>query len=166
MRVSLIAAVSANGVIGQGGDMPWGRGLKPDLRRFKAVTLGHPIVMGRKTWDSLGRALPGRTNIVISRGSLSLPEGVLAAKDLPEALALAAQAPGGEEAMVIGGGQVYAAALPLASRLYLTRVLQDFEGDTRFPPLNEADWAPIGNGLGQHEGLSYRLLTLQRTHLI
>jgi dihydrofolate reductase len=166
MSVSMVAAVSQNGVIGLAGDMPWGRGLKPDLRRFKAVTLGHPIVMGRKTWDSLGKALPGRTNIVISRSAQTLPEGVLAARDLDEALALGAQAPGGEEVMVIGGGQIYAAALPRATRLYLTRVLKDFEGDTRFPALNDADWAPMGQVRGDYEGLPYSLLTLQRTHLI
>ena len=160
--LSLVVAVSQNDVIGFKGDMPWGRGLKDDLRRFKALTMGHPILMGRKTWDSIGKPLPGRTSIVISRSALALPEGVLAATSLEQALSLAKALPGGEEAMLIGGGQLYAVALPLASRLYLTRVLKNFEGETFFPVLHPADWAPIGRTRGQEGDLAYEFLTLQR----
>jgi dihydrofolate reductase len=163
MSLSLVVAASTNNVIGLKGDMPWGRSLKPDLRRFKALTLGHPIVMGRKTWDSVGKALPGRTSLVVSRGAQTLPEGVLAASSLEQALRLAAAAPGGEESMLIGGGQLYAAALPLASRIYLTRVCKDYQGDTFFPPLDPAAWAVIGRAHGSHEGLDYEFLTLQRS---
>jgi dihydrofolate reductase len=119
--------------------------------------------MGRKTWDSLGRALPGRTSIVVSRGAPALPQGVLAAASLDQALQLAAAAPGGEEAMLIGGGQLYAAALPQANRIYLTRVWKDYEGDTFFPSLDPDAWAVIGRARGQQEGLDYEFLTLQRS---
>ena len=166
MSLSLIAAVGEGNVIGAQGDMPWGRSLKPDLRRFKAVTLGHPVIMGRKTWDSLGgKALAGRTNIVVSRGAPSLSPGALAAASLDDALLLAARAPGGEEAMLIGGGQLYAQALPVASRIYLTKVLRAFEGDTFFPALSPADWAPIGRAQGRAGDLAYEFLTLQRAKL-
>lgn len=160
--LSLVVAASTNNVIGLKGDMPWGRGLKDDLRRFKALTMGHPILMGRKTWDSIGKPLPGRTSIVISRSALALPEGVLGAASLEQALSLAKAAPGGEEAMLIGGGQLYAAALALVDRLYLTRVLKNFEGDTYFPALDPADWAPMGRARGQEGDLAYEFLTLQR----
>jgi dihydrofolate reductase len=163
MSLSLVVAASTNDVIGLNGDMPWGRSLKPDLRRFKALTLGHPIIMGRKTWDSVGTALPGRTSIVVSRGAQTLPAGVLAAVSLDEALGLAATAPGGAETMLIGGGQLYAAALPRASRIYLTRVWKDYEGDTFFPALDPDAWAAIGRSRGSHEGLDYEFLTLQRS---
>ena len=163
MTLALIAAVSSNDVIGFKGDMPWGRSLKPDLRRFKAITQGHPILMGRKTWESVGLALPGRTSIVISHASLTLPPGVLLAPSLDQALALAAKAPGAEEVFVIGGGQLYEAALPLARRIYLTRVHKDYEGDTFFPRLDPRGWAPIGRAAGSQDGLAYEFLTLQRS---
>ena len=164
MSLSLVVAIAQNSVIGFKGDMPWGRSLKPDLRRFKAVTLGHPVIMGRKTWDSLGgKPLVERTNIVVSRASLELPDGVLGAGSLDAALILAASARGGEEAMLIGGGQLYAVGLPLVSRIYLTRVLKDFEGDTHFPALDPSAWAPIGRTRGEHEDLPYEFLTLQRS---
>lgn len=166
MSLSLIVAVAEGNVIGLKGDMPWGRSLKPDLRRFKAITVGHPVIMGRKTWDSLGgKPLVERTNIVVSRASLKLPDGVLAAGSLDAALALAAAAPGGEEAIVIGGGQLYAEALPRVTRVYLTRVLKHFDGDTYFPALAPEDWAPMGRAKGEHEGLAYEFLTLQRSKL-
>jgi dihydrofolate reductase len=166
LSLSLIVAVSRNGIIGAHGDMPWGRELKPDLRRFKAITLGHPVIMGRKTWDSLvGKPLVERTNIVVSRGPLTLPAGMLAASSLDEALALAAKAPGGEEAMLIGGGQLYAAALGLVKRIYLTRILKDYAGDTHFSALDPAAWAAIGRVNVVHASLPYEFLTLQRSHL-
>jgi dihydrofolate reductase len=166
MSLSLVAAVSRNGVIGFQGDMPWGRSLKPDLRRFKAITLGHPVIMGRKTWDSLrGQALPGRSNIVVSRSALALPAGVLAAASLDEALILGAAAEGGEEVMLIGGGQLYEAGAMAAGRIYLTKVLKDFEGDTYFPEIDPQAWAAIGRVHGEHEGLAYEFLTLQRSIL-
>jgi dihydrofolate reductase len=141
MIVSLIAAVAENGVIGRGGELPWR--LSADLKRFKALTMGHPIVMGRRTWDSLGRPLPGRTSIVVTRQTRwSTPHAeVLVVHDIDAALKAAATAPGGDrEAFVIGGGELYSVAFPHAQRLYLTRVLSAVEGDATFPPYNESEW--------------------------
>jgi dihydrofolate reductase len=141
MLIALIAAVADNGVIGRGGALPWR--LSADLRRFKALTMGHPIVMGRRTWESIGRPLPGRTSIVITRQPRYETEftDVRVAADLNVALDQAATAPGGDQiAFIIGGGEVYAAALPHAARLYLTRVLASVEGDAYFPPLDMREW--------------------------
>ncbi len=141
MTVSLIAAVAENGVIGRGGELPWR--LSADLRRFKALTMGCPIVMGRRTWESIGRPLPGRTSIVVTRQprfATPFPE-VRVVGDIAAALAAAGASPGGDdEAFVIGGGEIYAAALPHATRLYLTRVLSHVEGDATFPPWDERQW--------------------------
>jgi dihydrofolate reductase len=141
MLVSLIAAVAENGVIGRGGELPWR--LSADLKRFKSLTMGHPIIMGRRTWDSIGRPLPGRTSIVITRQTRwTTPHAeVKVVHDIADALQAAASAPGGDrEAFIIGGGELYSAALPYAQRLYLTRVLSSVEGDATFPPYNESEW--------------------------
>ena len=141
MSVSIIAAVAENGVIGRGGKLPWR--LSADLKRFKSLTMGHPIIMGRRTWESIGRPLPGRTSIVITRQTrYATPFAeVQVAHDWDEAHRLALAAPGGEvESFAIGGAEVYCAALPHARRLYLTRVLACIEGDAHFPPHNEAEW--------------------------
>ena len=139
-RISLIVAVAENGVIGRAGGLPWR--LSADLQRFKRLTVGHPIVMGRKTWDSLGRALPGRTSIVVTRNPEYRPavSGVLVACGLAPALELAAAAPGGEECFVIGGAELYRAALPHAHRLHLTRVHATVDGDTHFPEIDPRAW--------------------------
>ena len=130
MRISLIVAVSSNGVIGRDGGLPWH--LSSDLRRFKALTMGHHMVMGRRTWDSVGRALPGRTTIVVTRSTtLELPEGVRRAGSLGEALKLAAE---DDEVFITGGAVLYREAMDLADRLYLTRVHAAVDGDTRFEP--------------------------------
>lgn len=126
--ISLIAAVADNGVIGAGNRMPWH--LKEDLRRFKTITLGHGVVMGRKTWESLGRPLPGRRNVVVTRQQLQAP-GCEVVHSLDEAIALFAPE---EELFVIGGAQLYAQALPLADRLYITHIGHPFAGDVHFPP--------------------------------
>jgi dihydrofolate reductase len=134
MRLSLIAAIADNGVIGAANDIPWR--LPEDWRRFKATTMGHHLLMGRLTWDSIGKALPGRTTVVISRGDPDLPEGVLLASSLEEAIAFGAAA-GDTEVFIAGGAGIYRLALPLADRLYLTRVHGVIEGDTLFP-----EWYP------------------------
>ena len=115
--ISIIVAASTNNVIGVQGELPWR--LSDDLKRFKAVTMGKPIIMGRKTWESIGRALPGRQNIVITRQPDYLADGCDVVESVDEAIAAAGDA---DEVMVIGGSQIYDMALPLASRLYLTRV--------------------------------------------
>ena len=129
MKINLIAAVALNGAIGKDNNLLWH--LHDDMVFFKQTTMGHPIIMGRKTWDSIGRALPGRLNIVISRRELELPDGVVLAHSLQEAL----QAASGEaECFVMGGGQIYAEAMPQADSLFITRVFQmPSDADTFFP---------------------------------
>jgi dihydrofolate reductase len=141
MRVTLIAAVADNGVIGRGNDIPWR--LPEDWRRFKRTTMGHHLIMGRRTWESIGTPLPGRTTVVISRGKPRLPEGVLLADSLETALDLARRS-GDDEAFVAGGAQIYSQALPLADRLVITRVHATPEGDTLFPAWDPAEWSLAG----------------------
>lgn len=137
--LSLIVAVAQNGVIGDRNALLWH--ISEDLKHFKALTSGHPVVMGRKTYESLGRPLPNRTNVVISRQELEIP-GCRVVHSLDEALALF---PGDEEVFIIGGAQIYAEALPRADRFYLTRVFHDYEGDTRFPEWDEAQWRLVSS---------------------
>ena len=137
MKVSVIVAAARNGVIGREGGLPWH--LPADLARFKTLTMGHHLVVGRRTWESIGRPLPGRRMVVVSSGRPELPEGVALARSLDEALALAAAA-GEEEAFVGGGAALFAEALPFADRLYLTRVLADVPGDVFLPAIDEARW--------------------------
>ena len=137
--LSLIVAVAQNGVIGDRNALLWH--ISEDLKHFKALTSGHPVVMGRKTYESLGRPLPNRTNVVISRQELEIP-GCRVVHSLDEALALF---PGDEEVFIIGGAQIYAEVLPRADRFYLTRVFHDYEGDTRFPEWDEAQWRLVSS---------------------
>ena len=134
-RVSLVAAVSANGVIGDQGRLPWH--LPDDLKRFKALTLGHTIVMGRKTWQSIGRLLPGRRNVIVSRDPDLRIEGAEVVSSVVSAIAIAA---GGEEVFVIGGGEIYQTTIDLADRLQLTEVALDVPGDAFFPDIDRAQW--------------------------
>lgn len=162
MRVSIVVAVARSGVIGRGGELPWR--LPADLRFFKRVTMGHHLVMGRKTWASIGRPLPGRTMVVLSRDPGLELAGATVVHDLPEALALA-RAAGDTEAFVIGGAEVYARALPLADRLYLTRVHADVEGDVHFPDLDEHQWVEVAreeHAADEHHAHAFALCTLER----
>jgi dihydrofolate reductase len=135
--VAVIAAVAQGGVIGHQGRMPWH--LPEDLRRFKHLTIGHHLIMGRRTFESIGRALPGRTTIVLSRRAdwprQGKGDGVLRCRSLAEALQMTA---GDPQPFVVGGAEIYRCALPLASRMYITRLDANFDGDTHFP---EVDWA-------------------------
>lgn len=137
--LTLILARARNGVIGRDGALPWH--LPEDLKRFKALTLGHPVVMGRKTWDSIvarnGKALPGRRNVVITRQSEFVAPGADVVGSLEAALTLCADAPA---VFVIGGAQIYMAALPHAQRVELTEIDADVEGDAVMPPLDPAHW--------------------------
>ena len=132
--LNLIVAVAKNNVIGLAGKMPWH--LPAELAYFKQVTMGHPIIMGRKTFESIGRVLPGRRNIVVTGNPAWRHEGVEVATSADAALALVA----GQSAFVIGGATLYETALPLADRVYLTSIHADVDGDTFFPPLPETDW--------------------------
>jgi dihydrofolate reductase len=134
----MIVAAATNNVIGRDGGMPWH--LSADLKRFKAITMGKPIVMGRLTFESIGKPLPGRRNIVISRQSGFVAEGCEVVASPTAALAAAADAP---EIMVIGGGRIYQQLLPLADRVYLTRVHASPEGDAYFPDLPASEWRLI-----------------------
>tara|TARA_B100001540_G_scaffold149553_1_gene132640 strand:- start:3010 stop:3516 length:507 start_codon:yes stop_codon:yes gene_type:complete len=139
--LALIAAVAENGVIGRDNQLPWH--LPGDLAYFKRNTLGKPVVMGRNTFESIGRPLPGRSNIVISRRPGYAPQGVITVSSLDDALALAARVARSdevEEAVVIGGARVYAESLQRANRLYLTEVHAAVEGDVRFPPVDWSRW--------------------------
>lgn len=141
LPLALIAALADNRVIGLDNRMPWH--LPADLKHFKALTLGKPVVMGRKTWDSLGRPLPGRLNLVVSRQQDLRLEGAEVFPDLASALVRAeawAREQGVDELMLIGGAQLYTQALPLAERLYLTRIVLEPQGDAFFPDWGDADW--------------------------
>ncbi len=137
----LIVAVAENGVIGLNGKMPWH--LPLELKYFRACTLGKPVIMGRKTFQSVGKPLPGRANIVVTRDATFSAPGAKMAPSLPAAIVLAqdaARASGATEIMVIGGGEIFAQALPLVARVYLTRVAFSPEGDATFPALRPATW--------------------------
>jgi dihydrofolate reductase len=140
MRMSLIVAMSESGLIGTDKGLPWH--LPADLKRFKTLTWGKPIIMGRRTHELIGRPLPGRLNIVVSRQPGYAAEGCEVVHSLDEALALASNTP--DEIMIVGGAQIYREALPLCQRVYLTVVEGQFEGDTFFPgELSSADWETI-----------------------
>lgn len=139
--IALIVARARNGVIGRNNTMPWH--LPEDLRYFKRVTLGKPVIMGRNTWESLGKPLPGRDNIVITRNKNFHADGAMVVNDLEAALLLAdslADTRGVDELMVIGGAQIYAEALPHVTRAYITEVHADIEGDTVFSGINPLEW--------------------------
>lgn len=137
-RLTLIAAVARNGVIGRDNRLPWK--LSEDLKRFKALTMGHPLIMGRKTWESLPGILPGRPHIVVSRNPDYRAEGATVVHSLPAAITAAGSMAGGDEVFVIGGAELYAQALAIADRLQLTEIDADFEGDAHFPDWDRSLW--------------------------
>nr|WP_316654910.1 dihydrofolate reductase [uncultured Gellertiella sp.] len=139
--ITFVVAVSENGVIGREGDMPWQ--LSSDLKRFKALTLGRPVIMGRKTFQTIGRPLPGRDNIVVTRDETYAPEGVQVVSSVDAAIALGkklAAAQGLSEIAVIGGGQIYAQTMDRATILHVTHVEKQLAGDTMFPAIDPAIW--------------------------
>lgn len=146
-----IAAVADNGVIGSAGDIPWR--IEGDLPRLKRLTMGHVLLMGRRTYDTLGRPLPGRTNIVVSRDPDWRADGVLVAHDLDAALALAAEAAPGRIIWVFGGGEIYRLAWELLDRLELTEVHRRPEGDTTLPAIDPEVWAETTRD--PHDGFDY-----------
>ena len=156
--LALIAAVARNGVIGGGNTLPWR--LPADLKRFRALTTGHTVIMGRRTWESIGRALPGRQNIVVTRRPDYAAEGALVASSLDAALQAATlPAP----AFCIGGGELYALALPQAATLHLTEIDRDFDGDTRFPEFDRATWREAAREAHHApEGFGYAFVTYER----
>jgi len=160
MSISLIVAVAENGVIGCKGDLPWH--LSADLKRFKRLTMGHAIVMGRKTWESIGRPLPGRTMLVVSRQADYQADGVQVVDSWDNAIAHASE----EELFVIGGAEIYRQALPKANRLYLTRVLATVEGDTYFPEIDLSVWNQVeseSHAADANNDHAYRFEVFQRS---
>ena len=137
-RVAIIAAVARNGVIGHRARMPWH--LPEDLRRFRQLTLGHAVIMGRRTFESIGKPLAGRNNIVVTRSPDWTRAGCHAAHSLEAAVAAVHER---EDAFVIGGAQIYALALPVASRLYISEIERDFEGDAFFPEFDRSRWREV-----------------------
>jgi dihydrofolate reductase len=136
--LSLIVAMTADRVIGVNNHLPWN--IPEDLKRFKKITLGHPIIMGRKTYESIGKPLPGRTNIVVTRERAYRVEGGAVVHSFEEALEWARKSPGAEEVFVIGGSQLFKQALPITGRIYLTEVSWPFIGDTFFPDFDVNDY--------------------------
>jgi dihydrofolate reductase len=142
--ISLVVAVAENGVIGRGGTLPWR--VPSDMRTFRRLTMGKPVIMGRKTYDSIGKPLEGRDNIVVTRNAGFEAPGTERAGSVDDALALArigAAARGVDEIMVIGGAEIFAATLPLADRIYLTRIHARPDGDTTFPELDPNVWREV-----------------------
>ena len=164
MKIAMIAAMANDRVIGKDNQMPWH--MPADLAHFKRVTLGKPVIMGRKTYDSIGRALPGRLNIVITRDSTYSLNDATVVNSIEAALEQAKSATT-DEVMIIGGGAIYAKLLPQADRLYLTFIDADVAGDTYFPDFTEiADWHEVEraeHNADEKNGYNYSFVTLERT---
>ncbi|MEQ1485067.1 dihydrofolate reductase [Methyloglobulus sp.] len=161
MKISLIVAMSSNRAIGLDGQMPWH--LSADLKRFKQITMGYPILMGRLTFESIGWPLPGRTNIIVSRNPAYRPEGCIVLDSVEAAISHGCQL--ADEVFVIGGSTLYEATLPIADTLYITQINYDFDGDTFFPDFDRNQWVEV-----QREdlvddtkvGFTYSFLKLQK----
>ena len=161
MKISLVAAMAQDRVIGKDNQMPWH--LPADLAHFKRVTLGKPIVMGRNTFESIGRPLPGRLNIVVTRDASLKLDGCTVVNDLDAALAAAGDV---DEVKIIGGANLYAQFLPRADRLYLTLIDAVFEGDAHFPDYSGVQWDEIErevHGPDEKNGYAYTFVTLERS---
>ncbi len=159
-NLSLIAAMADNGVIGRDNQLPWR--LPADLGHFKRLTMGKPIIMGRRTWESLPGLLPHRRHIVVTRDPDYVAEGAEIARSLDEALTLAGDA---DEMMIVGGANLYAQTLPMASRLYLTFVHDDFDGDTRFPAFDRDAWQEVARERHEADARNphaYSFVTMER----
>ena len=159
--IAFVVARARNGVIGRAGAIPWR--IPEDMRRFKAITMGHPLVMGRKTWDSLPKKpLPGRTNIVVTRDPDFAANGAVVVHSIDDALARA-EAEKPDEIAVIGGAQIYAALLARATRIHLTEIDADIEGDTTMPAFDPREWREVAREAHiAPDGLAYAYVTLER----
>ena len=162
-HLTLIAAIGKDRALGKNGDLLWK--IPADLKRFRERTASHPVIMGRKTWESLPEAvrpMPGRTNIVITRQAAYAAPGASVVSSIEDALKIARSAPGAEEIFVIGGGDIYAAALPFATRLDLTLIDGEKEADAFFPPYETVFTKILANEPHDYEGTHYTYLTLER----
>ena len=159
-QLALIAAVARNGVIGRDGTLPWR--LPQDLRRFRDLTMGHALIMGRRTWDSLPRVLPGRQNIVVTRQTHFAAHGAIVVHSLDEALSRVEQP---SPAFCIGGGEIFRAAMPRATTAYITEIAADFEGSATFPALDPHEWRETERDLRPIDpalGAAYAFVTYER----
>ena len=160
MKISLIVAMATNRAIGLNNEMPWH--LSADLKKFKQITMGAPILMGRKTYESIGRLLPGRTNIIISRNSDYQQDGCLVFNSIEQAVASCQKY---DEIFVIGGATFYEAMIELADKLYLTEINKEFEADTFFPVINRAEWKEVAREDILNDStvdFSYSFITLEK----
>jgi dihydrofolate reductase len=163
-HLSILVAMAKNRVIGKDNTLPWQ--LPPDLKRFKQLTMGHHIVMGRKTYESIGRPLPGRTSIIITRQPDYQVPGAIVVASIDQALKVSSEGQEiGQEIFVIGGAEIYQQALELCQRIYITEIQQEFDGDTLFPELNQQEWREISrekHRLNDGGGLEYHFVVLDR----
>lgn len=163
--INIIVAAANDGAIGRGGDQPFY--IRADLRRFKALTMGHPVLMGRRTFEALPRGpLPGRTNIVLTRDSAFAVPGAIVVNDLPSMLDAAADAPGGDRAFVIGGASLYHALMPHVDRIYMTRIYADVpDADTWLDMPRSSEWETVEESerlTDADNGLEYQYITYER----
>ena len=159
-HISLIVAMAKNRTIGINNTLPWR--CPEDLKHFKALTMGHPMIMGRKTFDSIGKALPGRTTVIITRNKSLSIEGCVMAHSLQEAINKCA---GDEEIFIVGGAELYAQSLALVDKLYITEIQQEVEGDAYFPEFDLSQWQEIARSVQAQETpqpLAYHFVTYQR----
>lgn len=159
MKISLIAAISKNKVIGRDNKIPWH--ISADFKRFKEITMGHPIIMGRKTFESIGKPLSGRTNIVITRDENYSSEGITVTHSIEDAIELAKQKEGNDEIFILGGGQIFDQSMSLADKLYLTIVDQEVEGDVYFPDYSGFKKVAFEKA-GEENGLKYKFIDLEK----
>lgn len=163
-HISILVAMAKNRVIGRNNALPWQ--LPPDLKRFKELTMGHHIVMGRKTYESIGRPLPGRTSVIITRQPDYQVPGAIVVASIDQALKVcSAGKEVDQEIFVIGGAQIYRQSLGLCQRIYITEIQQEFDGDTLFPELNQQEWREISrekHRLNDDDGLEYHFVVLDR----
>ena len=159
-RISILVAMASNRTIGINNTLPWR--IPEDLKHFKALTMGHHMIMGRKTFDAIGKPLPGRTTVVVTRNRGLKIEGCIIAHSLHEALAACT---GDEEVFIIGGAEIYMQAMPLTDTLYITEIQQDVEGDAHFPELNKNAWQEVARerrSQTEPQALEYHFVTYRR----
>lgn len=164
--ISIIVAMDEKGVIGKAGGLPWGKKMSTDMARFQKLTTGHPVIMGRKTFESIGRALPKRVNLVITRDRTRVPQTVIPEASLESALKFANQALYPHDVFIIGGGEIYKEALPLADRLYVTIVHTEVvDGDTFFPKIDKNVWKETSHehfDADENNEFEYEFITYER----
>ncbi|MFH2134641.1 MAG: dihydrofolate reductase [Pseudomonadota bacterium] len=160
MSISLIVAMARNRTIGVNNTLPWR--CPEDLKHFKTLTMGHHVIMGRKTFDSIGKPLPGRTTVIVTRNTELKVEGCVVAHSLPEAIKLCAN---DEEVFIVGGAEIYTQALPLADTLYITEIQQDVDGDAHFPAFDRNAWQETAREVRSQtepQALQYHFVTYRR----